>query len=222
MLQRVLKNHFSILSRVLQAKYYPLHDFSTAILGRHLLKGIRWHIGNGCLVIIWEDKRHTTPYSFKLSTPSHMSVFCCNLKVSCLIDFKPCSWKWDIIRTHPTLMKLWKFSRYLYVMIGLGIIQAYDKLGQFIVRSAYKLIFQAKNNLTRSESSSTSSTSHFFAHLCGLHTAPKLKVFLRRLYNNILPMRKNLPRRIITISLCCAMFQEIRSIFYIFFSVIRL
>ncbi|KAI5666768.1 hypothetical protein M9H77_16621 [Catharanthus roseus] len=73
------------------------------------------------------------------------------------------------------------------------------------MRSAYRLIFQAKNNPTRSKSSSTSSTSLFWTHLWGLDTAPKVKVFLWRLYNNILPTRKNLSQRITSISQCCAM-----------------
>ncbi|KAI5649120.1 hypothetical protein M9H77_35125 [Catharanthus roseus] len=64
---------------------------------------------------------------------------------------------------------------------------------------------RAKNNPTGSESSSTSSTSHFYTNLWGVYTAPKVKVFLWRLYNNIFPTRKNLSKRITTISPCCAM-----------------
>ncbi|KAI5661195.1 hypothetical protein M9H77_20518 [Catharanthus roseus] len=76
----------------------------------------------------------------------------------------------------------------------------------------------SKNNPTGSESSSTSSTSRFWTHLWGLHTAPKVKLFLWRLYNNILPTRKNLSWRITSISPCCAMCPKSEEdILHIFF-----
>ncbi|KAI5672019.1 hypothetical protein M9H77_12383 [Catharanthus roseus] len=56
-----MKNPYSLLSRVMQSKYYPCGDFSSVPLGRrrsyvwksilvarpHLLLGMRWRIGNG-------------------------------------------------------------------------------------------------------------------------------------------------------------------------------
>ncbi|KAI5682389.1 hypothetical protein M9H77_03617 [Catharanthus roseus] len=57
------------------------------------------------------------------------------------------------------------------------------------MRSAYQLIFQAKNNPDGNGRSSTSSTSHFWTHL---------------MYNNILLTWKNLSERITSTSLCCA------------------
>ncbi|KAI5672006.1 hypothetical protein M9H77_12370 [Catharanthus roseus] len=58
-----MKNPYSLLSRVMQSKYYPCIDFSLAPLvlrpsyvwksvlatRPHLLQGMRWQIGNGCM-----------------------------------------------------------------------------------------------------------------------------------------------------------------------------
>ncbi|KAI5675866.1 hypothetical protein M9H77_06816 [Catharanthus roseus] len=77
---------------------------------------------------------------------------------------------------------------------------------------------KAKNNPYGSESSSASSTSHFLTHLWGLHTISKLRMFLRRMYNNILPTRKNLSRKITSILPCCAIYPgNMEDILHIFF-----
>ncbi|KAI5663286.1 hypothetical protein M9H77_22609 [Catharanthus roseus] len=93
-----------------------------------------------------------------------------------------------------------------------------SSINPYEAQEILKLIFQAKNNLKGSESSSTSSTLHFWIHLWGLHITPKAKVFIWRLYNNILPIRKNLLRRITLISSCCATCPENEEdILHIFF-----
>lgn len=84
----------------------------------------------------------------------------------------------------------------------------FEHIWEFTIRSTYRLILQATINPTSEESSSTSTIAHFRTHLWELCNAPKVKIFLWRLYNNILPTQKNLSRRITSIQSCCAIFWE--------------
>lgn len=91
-----------------------MDDFSSSTLGNcpsyvwqsilvarpYLLQGIKWRIGNGRSVNIWEDKWLTTPHSFKLSSLDHLTAFDSILKVSQLINFERGVWKHDFIQQH--------------------------------------------------------------------------------------------------------------------------
>lgn len=111
---RIIKNPISLLSRVMQAKYFPLVEFSSATLGYrpsyiwrsiltpkpYLLQQIRSRIDNGHSVNIWGDKWLTTPHLFKLSSPKHLIAFDRILKVFQLIDFERGVWKHELIQQY--------------------------------------------------------------------------------------------------------------------------
>ncbi|KAI5653880.1 hypothetical protein M9H77_31067 [Catharanthus roseus] len=139
---------------------------------------MRWRIGNGHSVRIWEDKWLTIPHTFKLSSQPHLSAFDCILKVSSLIDFEQGSWKYGLIQCH---FKLYEANEILKVPLCDDWprdeqIWAYNKSGPFSVLSAYRIILQAKTNLTGGKSSSTSCISYFWTQLWGLCTAPKAEI----------------------------------------------
>lgn len=130
---RILKNPFSLLSQVMQGKYYLQDNFSTASLGYrpsylwrsilaarpYLLQGLRWWIGNGYTTRVQQDKRLTTPHSFKISSPANMTDFD-HISLKCLSS--------QILREQPRNMisfssiliyiKQKRYSKCLYVMTG--------------------------------------------------------------------------------------------------------
>ena len=71
---RLQTNSSSIFSRVYKAKYFPNGDFVDAKVGKktsfawrsimaaqHLVKcGLRWQVGDGCSIRVWQDKWLTT------------------------------------------------------------------------------------------------------------------------------------------------------------------
>lgn len=97
-------------------------------------------------------------------------------------------------------------------------IWAYNPTGRFTVCSSYKLVHQAKINVEDEECSSESAMEKFWTCLWGLSIAPKIKIPLWKVYNNILPTRKNLSRRLPTISAICSLCSEaVEVLQYIFF-----
>ena len=71
---RLQTNSSSIFSRVYKAKYFPNGDFVDAKVGKktsfvwrsivaaqHLVKcGLRWQVGDGCSIWVWQDQWLTT------------------------------------------------------------------------------------------------------------------------------------------------------------------
>ncbi|XP_028117729.1 uncharacterized protein LOC114315309 [Camellia sinensis] len=101
---RLLQFPNSLVAQVLKAKYYPQCSILDAPLGASpsfswrsiwnarslLLEGLRWRVGNGAQIRIWQDKWVPRPFSFKICTPpSHLDV---NAKVSALIDHDVGNW----------------------------------------------------------------------------------------------------------------------------------
>lgn len=66
-------------------------------------------------------------------------------------------------------------------------IWAYNKSGQFFLHLTYRLILQAKVKIDTRDCSSTLTIAGFWTNLWGLNIAPKIKIFLWRLYNNHSP-----------------------------------
>lgn len=97
-LWRIWKGDNSILSQLYKAKYFPNNDFfnagvhTTASLAWRsmwsakdiLLNGLKWRIGNGLQVRIWEDNWISTAQEHGLSTPVEAGKE--NWTVSKLID----------------------------------------------------------------------------------------------------------------------------------------
>ena len=88
----------SLISRIYKARYFPFSDVINAQLGCNpsyawrsihsslevIRKGIRWRVGNGKTIHIWEDKWLPTPTTYKtISPPCYFDDF---PMVSALID----------------------------------------------------------------------------------------------------------------------------------------
>ena len=80
---RILKNPNSLIARIYKAKYFPFSDILSAKLGcspsyawrsifnslEVIRRGIRWRVGNGKLIHIWEDKWLPNPTTYKVCPP---------------------------------------------------------------------------------------------------------------------------------------------------------
>ena len=81
---RIIKSPSSLVAQILKCKYFPQGSFLNSNLGsqpsyiwRSLLKGheilsygIRWKVGNGVSISIWQDKWIPTQPPFSLSSYS--------------------------------------------------------------------------------------------------------------------------------------------------------
>ena len=95
---RILTNPSSLIARILKAKYFPFCDVLHAKLGcspsytwrsifnslEVLRCGIRWSVGNGRLIHIWDDKWLPSPTTYKVISPPY--TFDNYPMVSSLID----------------------------------------------------------------------------------------------------------------------------------------
>ena len=80
---RLQTNSSSLFSQVYKAKYFPKGEFADAEIGKnasfswrnimaaqHLVKrGLRWQVGDGCSIRVWQDQWLTTRSTYKMATP---------------------------------------------------------------------------------------------------------------------------------------------------------
>ncbi|KAJ8438337.1 hypothetical protein Cgig2_013385 [Carnegiea gigantea] len=164
---RLLKSPNSLISCILQAKYFPNCSILGAGLGhrpsfiwrsilgvRDLVKsGARWLIGNGHNILVWSNLWRPRPYSFK---PVHTSTTLNpSWKVADLIDYNLGSWKESVVKASfiPCDAKL-------ILSISLCPVWPNETLIELTVRSAYHLARSLKS-LEAASSSAPEATNHW-------------------------------------------------------------
>ena len=148
---RIIINPNSIISRIYKAKYFPYSDLINSKLGCNpsfawwsihnsievIKKGTRWHVGNGKMIHIWEDRWMPTPSTHKVISPlpHHFDDF---PMVSALIDPDTRRWKADLVRR--TFLPF-EANTILNLPISFSlpedIIWIGNKRGEFTVKSIY-------------------------------------------------------------------------------------
>ena len=100
----------SIMFRVFKACYFPNCDFIHAKVGCNpsfawrsimaaqsiVCNGVRWQVGNGRSIQIWQDRWLPTPSTYKVISPP--SLLGAEAWVSELINPEMCSWNSELIR----------------------------------------------------------------------------------------------------------------------------
>ena len=108
---RILTNPNPLVARVYKAKYFSYDDILSSKIGSNpsydwrsihnslqvLKEGIRWRVGNGKRIHIWEDRWLPTPTTYKLISPQ--KDFDNSPMVSSLIDNDTKWWKTDLVRS---------------------------------------------------------------------------------------------------------------------------
>lgn len=99
----------SMVYQVFKARYFPNCDFVHASIGNKpsyvwgsimaaqkvVIQGMRWQVGNGSNIQIWEDKWVPNSSTYKVVSP-RIDAFT-NLCISELIDTTNICWKTDLL-----------------------------------------------------------------------------------------------------------------------------
>ena len=146
-----MKNPNSLITRIYKAKYFPFSDNLSAKLGcspsyawrsifnslEVIRRGIRWRVGNGKMIHIWEDKWLPNPTTYKVcSPPQDIGDF---PMVSSLIDEETRHWKVEMVKRFFLPFEVESIINIPlnYNLLDDSIIWLGNKRGVFTVRSAY-------------------------------------------------------------------------------------
>ena len=207
-------DHTSLVYRVLKAKYFPTCEFIEASMENNpsyawrsimaaqsvVREGIKWRVGNGRNIQIWEDKWLPSTPTHRVASPRlflHPDTL-----VGQLIDQENVIWKSDVLAA-------------LFLPYEIDIIQSIplssclleDKLvwanGKFNVCNAYAIATRLSLHPNRGASSNMGLGRQFWNRLWDLPLPHKTRHFAWRACHNILPTKINfLKHKVMQDSLC--------------------
>ncbi|KAL0364035.1 UNVERIFIED_CONTAM: putative ribonuclease H protein [Sesamum angustifolium] len=187
-----------LLSRILKARYFSRGEFFDAKVGcnasytwRNILDaqpiledGIRWHIGDGRSVQVWDDKWITRPTTFQSITPKN--GLCPGLRVADLIDEATRSWKTEQIDN-----LFWNDDAVVIKAIQL-----------VVFRPLILRLPSLRNNQVLGHSSEKKINCNA---IWKARVPNKIKVFLWRVCKEAIPTTSNLIRRTCDVKPACTM-----------------
>ena len=210
----------SLVYRVLKAKYFPTCDFIHASIGnnpsytwRSLIsaqslvnEGLRWRVGNGANIKVWQNKWLTWGLTYRVTSPRlFMSL---DTKVADLIDSHTAKWKNDVLDC-----LFLPFKANLIKSIPLSVTLPEDKLvwavannGMFSVGSVYKLAVSMFKSKCCGTTSDDTLLRRFWKKLWSLPIPHKVHHFCWRACRDTLPTKVKLMRRNVTaksLCVCC-------------------
>ncbi|KAL5737670.1 hypothetical protein ACOSP7_030431 [Xanthoceras sorbifolium] len=209
---RIIIDPSSLLSRVLKAKYFPNTNFLSSKLGwkpsfvwRSILwgrevirKGVRWKIGDGQSISVYNDSWLPRDSSFRVYSPSLLPD---GVSVSALIG-APRRWSRDLVQFYfsPEEADIILSIPLCSSPLRDSLIWHFDKRGCFSVKSAYRLALK----VAQSDSPSGSrAPSPWWKKLWALQLPSKIKIFCWRACREALPTRDSLLKRGIGVSNLC-------------------
>ncbi|KAL5569243.1 hypothetical protein UlMin_025818 [Ulmus minor] len=106
---RLINRPDSLIARVYKAKYYPFssiweadasnqssYTWRSILWGRNLVAArVRWRVGDGSSIMIYNSRRLPTPWDFKISSPHYLPH---QARVSELLDERG-QWKESLVRS---------------------------------------------------------------------------------------------------------------------------
>lgn len=209
---RLLTNPSSVAARVLKARYFPHSSFMEAVCqpgmsfswrsilaGKTVLaRGLRYQIGNGCDVSIWDDPWLPLPYNFKPFSPPKANTE--HWKVKELMNQDSLDWNKNVVEDLFTKMEA---DIILSIPLSLcnkkdRLIWHYDARGIFNVKSGYHAAWNYHNQQS-SAAASTSDTmvkGNIWNKIWKAHIPPKVRSFVWRLIKGILPTRYALSKKV--------------------------
>jgi ribonuclease HI len=205
---RLCQNPSSLIGSILKAKYFPNSSFLEAPLGKRpsyawrsifsarnlLQRGLIWRVGNGSSINIWRDRWIPTPTSYSVQSPPALHFV--GNRVLALIDRDSKSWKWPLLQPlfNPVEAKVIASIPLSSNLPPDRLIWLDTKNGNFSVRSAYHLGLEIKDR-ERGQSSNDVEVSDVWRSIWNLQVPNKIKMFLWRACNDILPTRENLLKK---------------------------
>ncbi|KAL5817683.1 hypothetical protein ACOSQ3_026061 [Xanthoceras sorbifolium] len=211
---RLLMNPSSLMTRVLKAKYFPNTSFLSSALGcrpsfvwrsilwgREVLKkGLRWKVGDGQIISVYEDSWLPKDSGFRVLSPRLLPY---GVKVAALLS-RPGCWSKGLVEFYfnseeaASILSIPLCSR----PIEDSLIWHFDKRGFFSVKSAYNVALSLGNS---DVPSCSRGFSPWWRKLWALQLPSKVKIFCWRACKGILPTRDVLFRRGIADSCFCAL-----------------
>lgn len=197
---RLLRNPNSLVAQLFKARYFPNCNFLDAVAqpgmsftwrsilaGRKILhKGIRYQIGVGGNVSLWNDPWLPLPHSFKpFSAPMEGTE---SWMVSDIIDNANGEWVSSVI---DELFTKEEANIILKIPLSLRssddrLIWHYDTKGIYSVKSGYH-VARIAENLGNHASSSGSVSANLWNIIWRLRIPPKVRSFVWRLLRGIIP-----------------------------------
>lgn len=219
---RVIQSPNSLVSKVLQARYFKNSNFLSASLGsnpsfiwrsilwgREVIKrGIRWRVGNGKKISVYEDNWLPRPDAFKPISPPALP------KDSVVADLLNDMNQWDEDKLNHYFMHE-DTAVILKIPLPNGqagneILWHFDKRGEFSVKSGYQLALKLK--FPEASSNSTSSSNQWKI-LWALDLPEKIKIFMWRALKDLLPSAENLwKRKVLQEPICQRCRREVETI----------
>lgn len=206
---RLLNDHSSLLARILKARYYPRSSFMDAkegfqpsyawrsiLKGREVLsKGLRWQVGNGANIRVFEDQWLPRAHSFKPIT--HQYEFGKDLYVADLINWEEGGWITPIVEEifHPLGAEIITGMRLIDQSVEDEQIWHFTKDGIFSVRTAYHMWIELSISASSASSSDSNKMQKLWRKLWKCPVQPRIRDFLWRSCRSLLPCRENLHRR---------------------------
>jgi hypothetical protein len=212
---RLITDPNSLAARIFKCRYHPRKEFMAAKVGfqpsyawRSLMhakevisSGARWAIGNGQKVQIYNDGWIPNLKNFKIQ--SSVGILGEEATVSELIDVNSKMWKRDLIYNN---FNRYEATQILNIPISARlpedkIIWHWEKDGQYSVRSAHHLLCNEKS--APLPESSRGNCRILWKRIWSIPIPKSAQNFLWRLARNIIPTRKNLSRKGISLDMCC-------------------
>ncbi|KAL0358068.1 UNVERIFIED_CONTAM: putative ribonuclease H protein [Sesamum calycinum] len=167
--------------------------------------GIRWHIGDGRSVQVWDDKWITRPTTFQPITPKN--GLCPGLRVADLIDEATRSWKTEHIDN-----LFWHDDAAVIKAIPIGCFSSldtqvwhYNKNGSFNVKYAYHIACRLPSLRNNQVLGHSSEKKMNWNAIWKARVPNKIKVFLWRVCKEAIPTTSNLIRRTCDVKPVCTM-----------------
>ncbi|GKV53935.1 hypothetical protein SLEP1_g60446 [Rubroshorea leprosula] len=210
---RMLQSPNALWVHVLKSIYFPNSSFFdvrkashpswvwTSILQRRDLVqlGVRWNVGNGQDILIYQDKWVPTLPGFKVT-----SLSVTNSLLSYVYELLDHEEEWDVTKLNTCFSseECRELQKIPIRMCSDSFIWHYDRYGNFSIKSAYLLAIHAANETDRNHDNLIISSAEW-KHIWKMQVPHKVQVFLWRALLNSLPSMDNLLRRgIVQEALC--------------------
>ena len=221
----------SLVCRVLKAKYFPTGDFVHASIGHNpsytwrslisaqslVIEGMRWRIGNGANIKIWQDKWLPGVSSHRvLSLRLFLST---DMNVTELIDTGTARWKFEVIDSLfiPQEAELIKSIPLSANLPTDKIVWAKTTNGNFTVRSAYKLATSLFKSTTSGTTSDGSLLRKFWKKIWPLPIPHKVRHFCWHACRDTLSTKVKLKRHnVIAEDMCVCCHDMVETTGHIF------
>ena len=223
----------SLVYRVLKAKYFPTCDFIhasirhnpsytwTSLISTHslVIEGLRWRVGNGANIKVWQDKWLSRGSTYSVISPRlFLSV---DTRVADLIDLNIAKWKNEVLDSHfePHEANLIKSIPLSATLPTDKQVWAVTNNGIFTVRSAYKLVASLFKSKCNGTTSNGSLLRRFWKKVWSLPIPHKVRHFCWRACCYTSPTKAKLMRRnVIAKDLCVCCLDRAKTNGHIFFS----